>query len=182
MTKFAVLFLDLDGFKAINDNFGHGVGDELLLAVSSRVTDVFRRSDTVARIGGDEFVVLLPGVTDGQNAEGVAQKLVDSMQAPFSIEGHELRITASVGVAVYPDDSDNPRELIQCADTAMYGAKNQGKNRYYRFAPELLASVSLQLLSDASFSSASASRPASLGGSEVEYPSPPSTSLTLGNG
>jgi len=181
MTRFAVLFLDLDGFKTINDTLGHGVGDELLLAVSKRVTDVLRRSDTVARIGGDEFVVLLPGIIDWEKAEGVAQKIVDSIQDAFSIEGHEVRITASVGVAVYPDDSDNARELIEYADMAMYGAKNQGKNRYYRFLPEMLASVSLQLLSDMPSRSPDASRPTSPCGSAETNSASSSAGLALGS-
>ncbi len=122
-TRLAVLFLDLDGFKDVNDSLGHACGDRLLVEVAERLRGSIRAGDTVARFGGDEFVVLLSSVTGADDAAHVAGKLLDAVSAPFRIEGHEVRTTASVGVSVYPVDGTSPDELVASADAAMYRQK-----------------------------------------------------------
>lgn len=126
----AVLFLDLDGFKRINDTYGHRVGDLLLKAVAQRLTRCLRGSDTVARLGGDEFVVLLPAIPGRENIETVAAKIVSNLSQAFALEGHTIGVTTSLGISIYPIDSDHPEQLLIKADAAMYQAKEQGKNRY----------------------------------------------------
>ncbi|MBU0729951.1 MAG: diguanylate cyclase [Proteobacteria bacterium] len=135
--KFAVMFLDLDEFKTINDSLGHDVGDKLLQSVGGRLQKTLRKSDTVARMGGDEFIVLLPGFLESSEASLIAEKIVGAINLPFIVNGQELSITTSVGIAIFPDDCDNPNDLIKCADLAMYSAKNHGKNRFQRFLPEM---------------------------------------------
>ncbi len=119
----AVLFLDLDDFKAVNDRFGHVAGDQLLVEIAARVRDSVRTGDTVARFGGDEFVVLLSSVTGAGDAAYVAAKVLDAAQAPFRLEGHEISITTSLGVSVYPADGASAGELMKSADAAMYREK-----------------------------------------------------------
>jgi diguanylate cyclase (GGDEF)-like protein len=121
----AVLFLDLDGFKNINDSLGHGSGDRVLVELATRVLNSVRAGDTVARFGGDEFVVLLDGVTGAQDAAYVATKVLDAVQAPYRLDGHEVSIAASVGAGVYPIDGTSPDELVRSADTAMYREKRR---------------------------------------------------------
>jgi diguanylate cyclase (GGDEF)-like protein/PAS domain S-box-containing protein len=132
----AVMFLDLDRFKNINDTLGHHVGDILLLEVSKRLTASVRESDVVARLGGDEFVVLLTGV-DGTAAARVAGKILESLATSFRIEGHELHTTASIGIAVFPGDGDDVKMLMQNADAAMYHAKAAGRNNFQFFTASL---------------------------------------------
>ena len=126
----AVLFLDLDHFKKVNDTLGHHVGDLLLHAAATRIKNCVRESDTVARLGGDEFTVMLPQTAQRDGAARVAQKIIDSLSEPFKLEGHEARIGASVGIAFYPGDADESERLIQCADAAMYAAKQASRNTY----------------------------------------------------
>lgn len=129
----AVLFLDLDRFKIINDSLGHNVGDQLLQAVAARVQSCLRDSDTVARLGGDEFTLLLPALAKSEDAAVVAQKILEAVRYPFHIEGREFFITTSIGISLYPEDGADAATLIKNADTAMYQAKEQGRDNYQLF-------------------------------------------------
>lgn len=128
-----VMFLDLDRFKLINDSFGHVVGDQLLVEVAGRLKAEIRMGDTLARLGGDEFMLLLPQPTSREQAESVAQKLIDGLQKPFLLKNKEVYINVSIGISVYPDDSDEINRLINNADMAMYEVKSTGKNDYTFF-------------------------------------------------
>jgi len=127
--RFAMIFLDLDKFKPINDNYGHAVGDLLLQQVAKRLRDALRASDTVGRSGGDEFVVLMGGLATADAALALAAKIRQEVRRPYSIDGHELTISCSLGVAVYPDDGSNEIALFKSADEAMYRAKEEGRDR-----------------------------------------------------
>lgn len=129
----AVLFLDLDGFKAINDRHGHAVGDRLLQAVATRLKGNMRQSDTIARLGGDEFTILLTGIKSMKDVSRTAQKVLSVVSRPFAIDGHQLGVTCSIGVSVFPHDGSDTESLIKRADFAMYRAKNQGKANYQHF-------------------------------------------------
>lgn len=131
--RLAVLFIDLDGFKSINDRLGHDAGDELLVAAAQRLSTCLREDDTVARLGGDEFVILISGAESPQSAAMVAQRLIESLKAPVIIEGEALTLSASIGISYYPDHGETPEELLKMADTAMYRAKALGRNRYVVF-------------------------------------------------
>jgi diguanylate cyclase (GGDEF)-like protein/PAS domain S-box-containing protein len=124
----AVLFVDVDHFKHVNDTFGHAVGDELLKAIAQRLCAAVRPGDTVARLGGDEFIVALDDVAEANDVAMVAKKIVASFVNPFDANGHELVVTCSVGASLYPIDADSPDKLIRCADVAMYAAKERGRN------------------------------------------------------
>jgi diguanylate cyclase (GGDEF)-like protein/PAS domain S-box-containing protein len=126
----AVLMLDLDRFKVINDTLGHDVGDQLLKAVAERLQSVTRKSDTIARIGGDEFVLVLPQITSSGNAAMLAQRVLDVLREPFIFDGHRLTVTTSIGIAVYPDDGREIHILLKNADLAMYRAKEQGRDMF----------------------------------------------------
>jgi diguanylate cyclase (GGDEF)-like protein len=141
----AVAFLDLDRFKQINDTLGHEAGDQLLLEVASRLRACVRDSDTVARLGGDEFVVLLPTLTDQKYAAKVAHKILTTIAAPFTLIGHEFRVTASIGISMFPQDGANEQALTKNADIAMYQAKEEGKNNF-QFYSEKLNAHSLERL------------------------------------
>ncbi|MCE5181623.1 MAG: EAL domain-containing protein [Betaproteobacteria bacterium] len=127
-SKAAVMFIDLDRFKVINDTLGHGIGDLLLQEVADRLSNCIREGDTVSRLGGDEFVILLPELGTPDDAYTVAQKLLNSVSQPFMLKGHELHISASVGVSFYPDDGESVETLMKNADIAMYRAKEIGRN------------------------------------------------------
>jgi diguanylate cyclase (GGDEF)-like protein/PAS domain S-box-containing protein len=131
----AVLFLDLDGFKHINDSLGHPVGDKLLQSVAKRLLEGGRASDTVSRQGGDEFVVLLTGLSQSEGAAIAARRILDAVSEVHRIDQHELHITTSIGVSVYPDDGTDAETLIKNADTALYQAKDQGRRGYQYFKP-----------------------------------------------
>ncbi|MDB4951741.1 MAG: diguanylate cyclase [Gemmatimonadetes bacterium] len=135
--RVGVLFLDLDRFKVINDSLGHGAGDLLLQMVAGRVREAVRDGDTLARIGGDEFTLLLPGLKHGEGAGRVVQKLKEAMAQPFMVDGHELFVTASSGVALYPEDGEDAETLIRHADIAMYRAKEAGRDGFKFFAPAM---------------------------------------------
>lgn len=132
----AVLFLDLDHFKQVNDTYGHAVGDELLKAVAARLGSVLRRNDTVARLGGDEFVVVLAEISRPEDAAAVASKIVLSIQEPFSIAGHTLTIGTSIGIALSPRDGSDERMLLKHADAAMYSAKKEGRGTFCFYEAE----------------------------------------------
>lgn len=130
----AVIFLDIDGFKPINDNFGHDVGDILLQSITKRLMNCIRQGDTVARIGGDEFTLILPQVTQKEEVDEIAQRLIDTLKEPYLINKNNLYITASVGISFYPDDGKDMQTLMKKADIAMYSAKEKGKNNYQFYA------------------------------------------------
>lgn len=132
--QLAVMFLDLDRFKLINDTLGHDVGDELLKAVAQRLGESFREEDTVARIGGDEFVVLLNEITCGEDAALVASKLIKAVTSPVETGGHTLLVTTSIGIALYPTDGTDAVALLKNADIAMYQAKEGGRNGHRFFS------------------------------------------------
>lgn len=134
-TCFAVLFLDLDHFKEVNDRLGHHVGDELLREVARRLATTVRATDTVCRQGGDEFVILLAEISDNDVPTALAKKIIAAIAQPYRIEDHALDVTTSVGFAVYPEDGDNADTLLKHADTAMYAAKRSGRNAWKRFGP-----------------------------------------------
>jgi diguanylate cyclase (GGDEF)-like protein/PAS domain S-box-containing protein len=138
----AVMMLDLDYFKDINDTLGHHMGDRLLQAVGSRLTELLRKGDTTARMGGDEFLILLPEINNVGVTTTIAQKIVESFQSPFIIDDRKLHITTSIGIAIYPDASDDVETLIKHADIAMYRAKGSGRNNYQLFTPEMIVKAS----------------------------------------
>jgi diguanylate cyclase (GGDEF)-like protein len=131
--EYAVLFVDLDGFKSVNDRFGHPVGDQLLVAAARRLESVLRSGDTVARLGGDEFVILLPDLDDARLAHDVAERIGVALEAPFAVGGAPLHMTTSIGIAFSGVGGNRPDDLIRDADTAMYRAKALGRGRYVAF-------------------------------------------------
>jgi diguanylate cyclase (GGDEF)-like protein/PAS domain S-box-containing protein len=143
--KVAVLFFDIDNFKKVNDSLGHEVGDQLLKLLCNKLKACVRKTDTVSRQGGDEFVILLPEITDDATPADIAAKILDSTKSPMNIGSHELFVTASIGIAVYPDDGETVDVLTRHADAAMYHAKNLGKNNYQFFTHEMSARVAAQL-------------------------------------
>jgi diguanylate cyclase (GGDEF)-like protein len=133
----AVVFLDLDHFKTINDSLGHEVGDALLKITAERIRSVLRAEDTVARIGGDEFVIMIPDLRSPEDTGKIARKLNSVVREPFRALNHDLIVTSSIGIAVYPEDGEDARTLLKNADAAMYQAKEQGRDRYRLFSPSL---------------------------------------------
>jgi diguanylate cyclase (GGDEF)-like protein/PAS domain S-box-containing protein len=129
-TNLAVMMLDLDRFKVVNDTFGHSIGDKLLRAAGERLVVLVRESDTVSRVGGDEFLVLLPKIAKVGNATRIAQKILGAFRKPFVIDGYQIRVTTSIGIAIYPEDGEDADDLMANADTAMYWVKGQGRNDY----------------------------------------------------
>jgi diguanylate cyclase (GGDEF)-like protein len=134
--KVAVLLLDLDHFKSVNDTLGHSVGDRLLKAVGDRLVSVLRESDTVSRMGGDEFLLLLPEMAEAGDASHAAERILQVIRQPFVLESHTLHITTSVGFAMYPDDGGDGDALVKKADLAMYRAKEEGRDNYQRYRDE----------------------------------------------
>lgn len=138
---FAVLFMDLDGFKAINDSLGHAVGDGLLVAVAHRIRACIRGEDMVARIGGDEFVVVMSNLASPEVVEQLSENILAALRQDFQIEDATLRVTSSIGIAVYPNSGDSADALMKNADAAMYEAKQSGRNTYRFFEPAMHASA-----------------------------------------
>ena len=128
--KLALVFIDLDNFKMINDSFGHEAGDELLIEVANRLKKSVRKSDVIARIGGDEFVLILNDIVDRDDVKKVLEKIKDNFKPPVILKKHKVEISFSAGVAIFPDDADSIEKLLQYADIAMYESKRKGKNRY----------------------------------------------------
>lgn len=132
----AVMFLDLDGFKAINDSLGHAAGDNLLAQVAKRLIHCLRESDTVARFGGDEFTIVLPNVDSAESVAGIARKITEEIARPYDIDGNEGSVTTSLGISLYPLDGQQPHTLVHKADNAMYHAKRHGKNHHEFYSTE----------------------------------------------
>ena len=133
----AVMLLDLDRFKEVNDTLGHRFGDHLLVEVSRRLKNSIREADTISRLGGDEFAVILSDISEIEKSAQVAQHFMQTVSEPFEIEGHEIYITTSIGITIYPADSDNMETLLKNADTAMYYAKSRGRNNFQFFTHEM---------------------------------------------
>ncbi len=136
-TSVALMFVDLDKFKPVNDSYGHKIGDLMLQAVAKRIRKCLRKSDSVARIGGDEFVILLPEVGDSKGALEVAEKIHISLNQPFDLAGLKLHISSSIGIAIYPEHATEEQQLIHHADTAMYYAKKNGKDNVQLYEPRM---------------------------------------------
>jgi diguanylate cyclase (GGDEF)-like protein len=132
----ALMFLDLDGFKGVNDTYGHEMGDLLLKSVAQRLTNCIRQSDTVARLGGDEFIVLLCGAQNISNVIKIADTIIQKLNEEFNINNTSINIGASIGISIFPNNTSNPDEMLQMADKAMYEAKNDGKN-HYKFSDDM---------------------------------------------
>jgi diguanylate cyclase (GGDEF)-like protein/PAS domain S-box-containing protein len=137
----AVMFLDLDSFKVVNDTLGHGAGDKLLQAVASDIAKLVRDGDTVARVGGDEFTLLLAGIAGPEDATDVAQRILDSLRQPRTINGTEFRTTGSIGITMFPADGDDGEALLRNADTAMYRAKERGRDNYQLYTASMNAKM-----------------------------------------
>jgi len=144
--RLAVMFLDLDRFKVVNDTLGHSMGDRLLKAVANRLQSCLRRGDTLSRFGGDEFTLLLPEIRTRDDVVVIAGKILDRLNSPFVIDGHELFVGASIGIAMYPEGGASAEALIQNADIAMYHIKSRGKNGYQFFAEEMNNRFSTRLI------------------------------------
>ena len=133
----ALLFLDFDRFKSINDTLGHGAGDEILLAVSQRLETCVRKADSIARLGDDEFTVIVENVGSSFDAELVCRKIIRALEPPFVVREQEIYLTASIGASFFPADVTDPRVLVQNADVAMNRAKQSGRNKYHLFTADL---------------------------------------------
>jgi diguanylate cyclase (GGDEF)-like protein len=131
----ALLYIDLDHFKDVNDRFGHAAGNDLLRQVAARLGGSVRKVDTVARLGGDEFTVILEGIRQPQDAAGVARKVLDRMRAPFTVDGRDVTVTTSIGLALFPQDAQSADGLLRCADIALYHAKGKGRDAVASFSP-----------------------------------------------
>jgi diguanylate cyclase (GGDEF)-like protein/PAS domain S-box-containing protein len=142
----AVLFLDLDRFKLINDTLGHTIGDTLLVALSRRLCTAVRADDTIARMGGDEFIFVLRGLKSAEDAIKPAQKILEAIRPPFHVGGHELHVTASIGISLYPADGPGADQLLKCADMALYRAKERGRDRIQLYNPALNVRVFEQMV------------------------------------
>jgi diguanylate cyclase (GGDEF)-like protein len=148
--KLAVLFLDLDRFKAINDTLGHNVGDQLLKIAAERLRSCVRDCDTVARLGGDEFTVIVDDIMEVQDAAVVAQKILDTLSQPFNLHGHEVFISVSVGITLYPTDDESADNLLRNADSAMYRAKEYGRNNYQFYVADMNVKARARLMLESS--------------------------------
>ena len=136
-TSMALLFIDLDHFKEINDSLGHEMGDKVLTEVTQKLKETIRDEDTLARLGGDEFTIILEGIAEGHDASVLAQKLLKVLSKPLNIEGHELYVSSSIGISLYPDDGTSAQNLLKYADSAMYKAKDNGRNSFQFYSAEM---------------------------------------------
>ncbi len=143
--KLAVLFIDLDDFKKINDTLGHAFGDELLIEASNRLRKTIRNSDTIGRLGGDEFIVLIDDLNCERAVQPIAENLLSSFRQTFKVQNRELLLTASIGISIYPNDGTQPDELLRNADSAMYFSKNQGRNAYHFFTEKMNEGIERRL-------------------------------------
>jgi diguanylate cyclase (GGDEF)-like protein len=143
--RIGVVFMDIDFFKTINDTLGHEIGNTLLQSVASRLSAIFRSSDTLARFGGDEFAILLPDIRENGDPEFILREILERFSAPLSVSGHELYVTLSIGYTLYPDDGSDPEALLRNADIAMYAAKEGGRNMVRRYHSGMTDAVSSQL-------------------------------------
>jgi len=137
--KFALLFIDLDQFKKINDSLGHHIGDEVLIESAVRLSKTIRNEDTLARLGGDEFTIILKNISNPKDAAVVAQKIIDQIKLPIVVGTHHLYVSSSIGISIYPDDSEGKDNLLKFADTAMYKAKEEGRDNYQFYSSEMTA-------------------------------------------
>ncbi len=137
----AVFFIDLDGFKYVNDTFGHAMGDQLIQKAGHRLCTRVRKTDLVARLGGDEFAIVLHDLPSAEKASQVAEQILEGFKEPFGIDGHQLSVTCSIGIALFPSDASGLEALVQAADTAMYKAKSLGKNQYWLYSKEATPST-----------------------------------------
>ena len=146
--KFALFFIDLDQFKEVNDTFGHDYGDHLLQKIAKRLKSLLRENDTLARLGGDEFTIIMNNLNEYHSASILAQKILDILQIPVEVDEEELFISCSIGISLYPQDSQDPKELLKHADIAMYRSKDEGRNRYsfyiHEMTQEVLKRVNMQ--------------------------------------
>jgi len=133
----ALMFLDLDHFKSLNDTLGHHIGDLLLLEVAKRMTSSIREGDTVSRLGGDEFTIITPEISRLEDAGKIARNIIQKITEPYDLSGHEINITCSLGVAVFPNDASTFDEIVKCADAAMYSAKQSGRNKYMFYSKDI---------------------------------------------
>ena len=143
--RLALLFVDLDRFKLVNDSLGHEIGDKLLKVAAERMQSTIRHIDTISRLGGDEFIVLLSQIVAAEDAARVAEKLIAAVSQPYRIEEHELLLTASVGISIYPDSGTEANSLLRNADASMYSAKEAGRNRYRFYSEDLTSRVTERL-------------------------------------
>ena len=150
-TKTAVLFIDLDHFKEINDSLGHAIGDSVLKVVTDRLNSAVRLEDSIARLGGDEFVIIANGLTNGQSASILAQKVLNALTKPISLEGHMLYVSSSIGISIYPDDGHSTDNLLKYADAAMYKAKTEGRNNYQFYSTEMTELALQRVVLEANF-------------------------------
>lgn len=144
--KLGLMFIDLDGFKLVNDTLGHDKGDDLLREAAVRISSCTRDGDTVARLGGDEFTVIMPNLHDAKDAPVVAQRILDALSRPFELDGTESFVSGSIGITIFPDDADDANDLLKNADAAMYRAKELGKANYQFFTADLNDQVAERLL------------------------------------
>lgn len=135
--KFALLFIDLDQFKKINDSLGHHIGDEVLIESAKRLQNTLRAEDSLARLGGDEFTIIIKDLRDNESAATVAQKIIASMQEPIKIKSHQLYVSSSIGISLFPDDATDANNLIKFADAAMYRAKDEGRNNFQFYSRDM---------------------------------------------
>jgi len=153
-TNMALLFIDLDHFKEINDSMGHNTGDEVLKIVTQRLIEIIRKEDTLARLGGDEFTVIVEDLKQGQDASLLAQKIIEFIAEPIKIENNSLYVSSSIGISLYPDDGDCSQNLLKYADSAMYKAKDEGRNNFQFYSAEMTELAFERVVMESSFRAA----------------------------